>query len=236
MGRSELTDFPDAAALAEAAAADWLALASRADAPPRLVGLAGGRIAGRFFAAVAFRAKALGFSFPATHFFWGDERCVPADDPESNFALAHRLLLNPLAIPGQQIHRVAGELAPELASLEAEAELRRFSPADETGQPVLDLVFLGMGEDGHVASLFPGEAEAVMAGQAVYRPVIAVKPPPRRVTLGYPALRAARQVWILVSGAGKEKVLRASLAPGAATPLARLIQIRQQTRILVSRD
>jgi 6-phosphogluconolactonase len=93
------------------------------------------------------------------------------------------------------------------------------------------LVFLGLGENGHVASLFPEESESEMADPAVYRAVVAVKPPPRRITLGYAALAAARQVWVLASGAGKEDALRDSLAPNGRTPLARVLQRRAQTRI-----
>jgi len=96
---------------------------------------------------------------------------------------------------------------------------------------VLDLVLLGMGEDGHVASLFPGEAEDVMNSSAVYRAVTASKPPPRRISLGYGALVAAREVWMLASGSGKETALRESLSPTGATPLARLLRARGRTRI-----
>ena len=89
-----------------------------------------------------------------------------------------------------------------------------------------------MGEDGHVASLFPGEPEGVSGNPAVFRSVTAVKPPPKRLTLGYPALAAASQVWVLASGSGKEGALRNSLSPNGSTPLARVIKLRSQTRIL----
>ena len=98
--------------------------------------------------------------------------------------------------------------------------------------PVLDLVLLGMGEDGHVASLFPGEPETVMASKEVYRAVTnSPKPPPNRVTLGYPAIAAAQHVWVLVSGAGKERALRESLEPSGRTPLARVLRLRRQTTL-----
>jgi 6-phosphogluconolactonase len=98
--------------------------------------------------------------------------------------------------------------------------------------PVLDLIFLGMGEDGHVASLFPGENEAAGSDDAIYRAVNnSPKPPPNRVTLGYAAIAAARQVWVLVSGAGKEAALRESLCADGSTPLARVTKFRTQTRI-----
>jgi 6-phosphogluconolactonase len=235
MENLELITFTDPAALVEATAREWLSLATVAEQSkaPHLVALSGGRIAGRFLAAVTTPAKSLDTAFATTHFFWGDERCVPPDDAESNFLLARRQFLGPLAVPEQRIHRIRGELAPPLAAKDAEADLRRWAPSDETGQPVLDLVFLGMGEDGHVASLFPGEPETIMDNPAVYRPVIASKPPPQRITLGYAALRAARQVWVMVSSKGKEQALRDSLSPDGMTPLARVIRQRTRTRILV---
>jgi len=99
-------------------------------------------------------------------------------------------------------------------------------------QPILDLIFLGMGEDGHVASLFPGESEMAAASKAVYRAIKkSPKPPPNRVTLGYAAMAAARQVWVLVSGTGKKTVLHESLFCKNRTPLARVTQFRTQTKI-----
>jgi 6-phosphogluconolactonase len=124
-----------------------------------------------------------------------------------------------------------GEDPPESAAAGAEREARAIAPVGENGQPVFDLIFLGMGEDGHIASLFPGESEAAAAGPAVYRPVIASKPPPRRLTMGYSAIAAAKQVWVLASGAGKEGALRNSLAPNGTTPLARVLKSRSETKI-----
>jgi 6-phosphogluconolactonase len=162
------------------------------------------------------------------HFFWGDERCVPPTDPESNFRLAWERLLQPLAVPEARIHRIRGEESPEAAAAGAAEELLRLAPGNGYGQPVLDLLFLGMGEDGHVASLFPAEPMAMISDRAVYRPVMATKPPPRRITLGYQAIAAAREVWVLASGTGKESALKASLAASGQTPLARVLQLRQQ--------
>jgi 6-phosphogluconolactonase len=99
-------------------------------------------------------------------------------------------------------------------------------------QPILDLIFLGMGKDGHVASLFPGESEMAAASKAVYRAVKnSPKPPQNRVTLGYAAIAAARQVWVLVSGTGKKTALHESLFCNNRTPLARVAQFRTHTKI-----
>jgi len=229
----ELISFADDRALAEAAAGEWLSqLETAAQAPmPYCVALSGGRIARRFFDAVTRLIETRPVPLNSAHFFWGDERCVPPTDPESNFGIAREFLLGPLGIAGERIHRVRGEEPPELAAAQAESELRRIAPADAAGQPILDLVFLGMGEDGHVASLFPGESEEVMADPRVYRPIRAAKPPPQRITLGYLAIAAAKQTWVLASGPGKENALRESLAPGGRTPLARVLKLRRLTRI-----
>ncbi len=233
MSRFELISFADSNDLARTAAGAWLdevEAASRSDAP-YCVALSGGRIAGRFLSATADLAKARGLTWKSAQFFWSDERCVGPTDPESNYGLARQHLLGPLRIPDRQIHRVRGEVSPEAAAEEAAVEICRIAPRRAGGQPTLDLIFLGLGEDGHVASLFPGESQAVMASKAVFRPVIAPKPPPRRITLGYPAIAAARQVWVLASGSGKEYALRESLTGAGATPLGRVLSLRDRTQV-----
>ncbi len=218
------------AEVARECATEFLAWAS-VSSTTKCVALSGGRIAKDFFSAVAYEAKGRGQPLAHVHFFWGDERCVPPTDEESNYRSAAELLFMPLGLPTRNIHRIRGEEEPDRAAHESEAELRRFAPANAAGQPVLDLVLLGMGEDGHIASLFPGEPEDVINSPAVHRAVTASKPPPRRITLGYAAIAAAREVWVLASGAGKEEALRDSLSPAGETPLARVLRERKQTRI-----
>lgn len=227
----ELRRFPNAASLAEAVAATVLDHFHISEAASPAVALSGGRIAKGFFSAVARLATERGQSLAHVHFFWGDERCVSPTDAESNYRSAAELLFSPLGLPAQNIHRIRGEDEPEQAAREAEAELRRFAPTNASGQPVLDLVLLGMGEDGHIASLFPGETEELMSSAAVYRTVTASKPPPHRITLGYDTLAGARNIWVLAAGAGKETALRESLAPAGQTPLARMLRARLGTKI-----
>jgi 6-phosphogluconolactonase len=229
MKNFELLPFASADELARAAASAWLGeieVANRAG-KTHCVALSGGRIAQKFFAATVEQAKARAVSFERVHFFWADERCVPPTDPDSNFKLANELLFAPLKISETQIHRLRGELPPAEAVKIAEVELRRFAAPDKNAFPVLDLIFLGMGEDGHVASLFPNSSEKNEDTSASFLVVEnSPKPPPRRISLGYAALKAAKKLWILASGPGKEDVLHSSLAPGGQTPLARVVQSR----------
>jgi 6-phosphogluconolactonase len=234
MKNVKLISFATADELARAAAAAWLAeveVATRAG-KSHCVALSGGRITKNFFSSVVEQGRTKAVSLDAVHFFWADERCVPPDAAESNFADARRLLFEPLKISEGQIHRIRGEDAPEIAAVKAAAEICRVVPCDAERQPVLDLILLGMGEDGHVASLFPGEAESLVADKAIYRTVKnSPKPPPNRITLGYVTIASARQVWVLASGAGKEVALRESLSVQGMTPLARVIRMRERARI-----
>jgi 6-phosphogluconolactonase len=230
----ELISFATADELAQAVASAWLdeiEMANRAG-KTHCVALSGGRIARKFFAAVAEQARARAVSFGHVHFFWADERCVPPDDPESNFHLAKELLFGPLKITDAQIHRIHGEDLPEAAAEAASTEISQIAPLNEAGLPILDLFFLGMGEDGHVASLFPVESDVLILDKIIYRVVKnSPKPPPNRVTLGYTTITAAKQVWVLVSGDGKETALRESLSSKGRTPLARVAQFRTRTKV-----
>src|ERR1043166_3716316 len=218
MGDFELIQFSNPEELARTAASNWLTdLRNASTTSAYCVALPGGRIARQFFCSVADQAKESAGLFNSVHFFWGDERCVPPTDPESNFGLAKECLLEPLKVPEPRIHRIKGEEPPDLASAQAEQELRRYASRRGNGQPVLDLVFLGVGEEGHTASLFPGEPEEVIESKAVFRPVPASKPPPRRITIGYGTIAAASNVWVLASGPGKQRALAQSLTQAAQT-------------------
>jgi 6-phosphogluconolactonase len=234
MNHVHVESLPSDDALAAAAATMWLDAVAAATAAGRdfTVAVSGGRVMRKFFAAAATLAAARRVNFSRVHFFWADERCVPPDDVASNFRLAQEELLQPAGIPGANIHRVRGELGPAQAAQAAAAEMRRVCGAAGEAMPALDLVLLGMGEDGHVASLFPGNADTAADLASVFLPVRdAPKPPPARVTLGHGPLAAARAVWVLACGPGKQAALRESLAATGTTPLARVIQRRAATTI-----
>lgn len=236
MKNLEVMHFSSSVELAETAARDWLNLIPSFPTG-HLVALAGGRIASALFDAVTEHAVASNVSFKHVHFFWSDERCVPPEHGESNFRVANKELLGPLGISQDRIHRIKGELKPAQAVTEANAAIGLLAPTNSAGQPVLDLVFLGMGEDGHVASLFPNAPASVIECETPYLAVrSSSKPPPLRISLSYAAIAAAREVWVLVSGAGKEEILRQSLRPDGKTPLAHVLELRRHTRVFTDID
>ncbi|MBM3846808.1 MAG: 6-phosphogluconolactonase, partial [Verrucomicrobia bacterium] len=190
--------------------------------------LPGGRIANKFYRSIVQQAPHDPALLGAIHLFWADERCVAPDDGDSNFRTASELLIEPLKLQPAQVHRIQGELPPPAGAAAAEASLN--SVLGRSGSRALDLVILGMGEDGHVASLFPGDNWEDQNHPPLYRSVVAVKPPPNRVTLTYRALKEAAQVWVLASGAGKRDALRQSLSTDS-TPLGRVRSQRSQVRV-----
>lgn len=225
--------FESAEELARAVARDCLELLQALEMAGRepTVALSGGRIAETFFDAAARRFASHREVLGATHFFWADERCVPPEHADSNYRLAAMHLFKPLGIPHTRIHRIPGEIQPDLAAATAARSLGKWTGAEPGEIPVLDLVLLGMGEDGHVASLFPGEAPEVMQSPEVCRVVTAVKPPPRRVTVSYGLLSKAENVWVLISGSGKEQALKHSLTSPDKTPLGRVLASRPKSCI-----
>ena len=234
MNNFELTSFATDDELARAAAAAWLDEIAAANRVGKSysVALSGGRITQKFFTATVEQGTARKISFANVHFFWADERCLPPTDSESNFRMANELLFTPLKISAEKIHRLRGEDAPAVAVKSAEAELRRVVTATRNNLPSLDLILLGMGEDGHVASLFPNATAATLNCSAPFLSVDnSPKPPLSRISLSYAAIAAAQNVWALVSGAGKESAFRETIRPDGKTPLARVIQSRSGVKI-----
>ena len=143
------------------------------------------------------------------HIFWSDERCVPPDSPDSNYHMAHEVLLSRIPIPAQQVHRMPADQPDRYAASQAYAEemQRTFGT---NGIPSFDLIQLGMGPEGHTASLFPHQA-SLHEQQRLVIPVSVPKPPPDRLTFTPPVLNAARNVLFLVTGADKADALHAVL-------------------------
>ncbi len=138
------------------------------------------------------------------HLFWGDERYVPHDDPASNYRMARESLIARVAIPAENVHPMATDAPqPEKAAEAYEAELRRFFG---TGAPAFDLQLLGLGVEGHTASLFPGSA-ALEEKERWVAAVVAPAKPPQRLTLTLPVLNQARNTFFLVTGADKRAIM-----------------------------
>ncbi len=138
--------------------------------------------------------------------FWGDERCVPPDDEESNFGMTRDLLLKKVDVPRSNIHRVHGEANPQDEALRYSEEIITWVPAGPSGLPQFDLIILGMGSDGHTASIFPHQMELLTSEKIC---AIAIHPETgqHRISLTGPVINAAAEVAFLVTGDSKrEKV------------------------------
>ena len=154
------------------------------------------------------------------HIYYGDERCLPADDAERNSHMAHIAWLSHVGIPLQNIYPMPAELG-------AEAAAAQYSEIINAARP-FDLVLLGMGEDGHTASLFPGQQH--LQNEPVHAVHNAPKPPPDRVSLSRDSLSDSREVLILITGAGKRTAL-AQWQAGEQLPIA-TISARQRVIVL----
>ena len=213
--------FPTPEALADAVARHIVASAEESITTTGrfTLALAGGSTPRDAYVRLASDAFAHRVEWGSVHVLWGDERCVPPDDPQSNYRMAKDALLNRVPIPAHQIHRIRGEDDPHKAAAEYERELRALLRSEGTASPALaglDLALLGLGEDGHTASLFPGQAavhEASRWVMPVYLPEVVMW----RITLTPAVLNAARDVTFVVSGASKaariQQVLQGPFTP-----------------------
>jgi 6-phosphogluconolactonase len=174
--------------------------------------LAGGSTPKRAYELLA--AEHGGLPWESVHVFWGDESCVPPDDPDSNYAMSKTALLDRVSIPAANVHRIRGELGASIAADECERDLRAYFGAKAA--PAFDLVLLGMGEDGHTASLFPGNAALAETKRWAVPVETTAKAPRWRVSLSMTALSAASEAMFLVTGAGKRAVLAEIVANPAA--------------------
>jgi 6-phosphogluconolactonase len=175
------------------------------------IALAGGSTPERTYALLARPENARRVNWERTLVFFGDERLVPHDDPRSNFAMAERSLLSRVPLPADNVFAVPVEIGPPeaVAAAYAGTLAREFNLPPGGLLPRFDLILLGLGDDGHTASLFPGKpALEERDAWVVATPPGVLPPPVERVTFTFPVLNAAREVVFLVSGAGKAEVLR----------------------------
>ncbi|MBN1977662.1 MAG: 6-phosphogluconolactonase [Anaerolineae bacterium] len=215
----EIKVYADADTLAQAAAEHFVEQAAEAIAARDrfVVALAGGATPRATYALLASWSFATRVDWLRVHFLWGDERCVPPDHRDSNYRLVRQALLNKILIPNVNVHRIRGELEPAWAAMAYESELEALLEMDGR----FDLILLGMGEDGHTASLFPGTAALEEQTRWVVETHVE-KLSAWRITLTLPVINAARQVTFLVSGASKAEPL-ARIQAGEPLP-AGLVQ------------
>jgi 6-phosphogluconolactonase len=213
--KPQISVWPDSAALTEAAALRIVLIAQQAIAERGqfVWALSGGTTPRPLYELLGSKRFAGVLDWSRVQFFWSDERCVAPDHPDSNYRLARAALLDALAISDSQVHRVRGEDEPSAAAAAYDRELQAAGG--------VDLVLLGMGGDGHVASLFPGSS----ALQETERWVVANLSPAGapRVTFTLPAINAANVVLLLVAGADKAARVKEALRdPRAHLPVQRI--------------
>ena len=199
----------DAAELSERAAEEFVRLARRAIqlAGRFTVALSGGSTPKALYTRLALPAYAEQIPWDRVHLFWGDERSVPPDHPESNYRMVQESLLSKINIPAEHVHRIAGEKEPKVAVAEYEAELKRFFKLAGGALPRFDLIFLGLGEDGHTASLFPG-SEALNDSEHLVAAAYVEKLKAHRLTLTLPVLNEGVEVVFLIAGASKAGIVK----------------------------
>jgi 6-phosphogluconolactonase len=206
--QGELVVLPDAAALAEAAAQRFVALASAAivEHGRFRVALSGGSTPRAMHEQLAQQHHSE-VDWERVEIFWGDERYVPPDDPESSYRMARETLLARVPIPAANIYPISTVGSTPEAAAQAYAET--LTAVFGAEPPRFDLIFLGIGSDGHTASLFPGHLEVVAPSNVLVTAVYgAPKPPPTRLTFTYQVLNAAANVIFVVAGADKAAALR----------------------------
>lgn len=210
--KPEIVIAPDAETVASMAAQRIITAAAAAIASRGrfTLALSGGRTPEAMYQILAKANPPHAVDWSRTFLFFGDERFVPHDDPRSNFAMAKRCLLTRAMIPVKNVFPIATDVeSPAASAADYQRRLAEFFDVDEHGAPpALDLILLGLGDDGHTASLFPG-ADALAEDRAwmTSSPPGVLPPPVDRVTMTYPLLNAARGVIFLVTGANKHAPL-----------------------------
>jgi 6-phosphogluconolactonase len=233
--------LPDPAAVA-ARAADLFALAAQEAAAARgafVAALSGGETPRALYVLLARQQFAQKVPWRRVHLYWGDERCVPPDDERSNYRMAYEAFIRHVPIPGANVHRIRGEEEPEEAARAYEGELRSppaLAASSAADLPVIDLLLLGLGADGHTASLFP-HSTALQVEDRLVVPNEG-EGTGKRLTVTFPVINAARRVVFVVSGAAKAgmvaEVLEGLVAPDAV-PAQAVAPVRGTTTWLLDK-
>ena len=209
MSNPEIIVCPDAGELSQKAADRFVALANEASTifGRFAVALSGGSTPKTLYSLLALPGFADRIPWSKVHLFWGDERCVPPDHPDSNYRMVRESLLSKINLTPENVHRMAGEKEPKLAAAEYEEQLIRFFRLTNDALPRFDLTLLGLGEDGHTASLFPG-SEALTETQRLVAANFVEKLNAHRLSLTFPVLNESAQIYFLVAGKNKATTVK----------------------------
>jgi len=203
--------------------ADWLLAAAVGSEGRLAVALSGGSTPRRLYELLSGQPYSETFPWARTHWFWGDERFVPHDSPQSNYRMVREAMLARAPVPAANIHPIPTEgMTPDDAALAYERALQAFYGAATLSpdRPLFDVTLLGLGPDGHIASLFPGTAALSERSRWVVA-VIGAKAEPR-ITLTYPALESSRAIALLMTGAAKRPVIEQLLKGDPTLPATHL--------------
>jgi 6-phosphogluconolactonase len=219
IGRMEV--LPDPAALARHVA-EWMTAAALAANGPVRVSLSGGSTPKALYGLLAsdeFRDR---FPWRLVSWYWGDERFVPYDHPESNYRMTREAMLAKAPVPPENIHPVPADGTPEEAARRYERTLQEAygATALDPDRPLFEVTLLGLGPDGHTASLLPGDP--VLEERKRWVAVVAHGRPEVRITMTYPVIESSRRVAFLVAGREKAPILRAIRAGDSQLPAARV--------------
>src|SRR5580692_7192501 len=213
--------LPDQVALARHVA-EWMTLAALAAKGPFRVSLSGGSTPKTLYELLASDQFSGRFPWPIVSWYWGDERFVPYDDPESNYRMTREAMFDRAPVPPKNIHPMPVDGTPEDAARHYERTLQQAYGAatlDPT-RPLFDITLLGLGPDGHTASLLPGEP--ALDERKHWVAVVAHGRPEVRITMTYPALESSRRVAFLVAGEEKTAIFSAIRKGGSRVPAARI--------------
>jgi 6-phosphogluconolactonase len=217
----QLEVFRDPSELARHTA-EWMTAAALAAKGPFRVSLSGGSTPKTLYALLASAEFKDRFPWQRVSWYWGDERFVPHDHPESNYRMTREAMLDKAPIPPGNIHPVPTDGTPDDAARRYEGTLQKAYGAAilDPARPLFDITLLGLGGDGHTASLLPGES--VLAERRRWVAAVSHGRPEIRITMTYPVLESSRSVAFLVAGREKAAILRAIRAGGSDVPAARL--------------
>jgi 6-phosphogluconolactonase len=219
IGRIEI--LPDAPALAHHVA-EWMTQAALAARGPFRVSLSGGSTPKTLYALLASDVFRPRFPWPRVFWYWGDERFVPYDDPESNYRMTREAMLSTAPVPPQNVHPIPTDGDPDDAAQRYERTLQEAYGATslDAQRPLFDLTLLGLGPDGHTASLLPGEP--VLNERRRWVAAVSHGRPEVRITMTYPAIESSRRVAFLVAGKEKAPIFSAIRAGDSRAPAARV--------------